>query len=706
MSMNKRMVAWMLCLAMLFASCGVVQGEDATPSEPVIEEPVQQPEGPKEDGQMPDGQTPGGETPDGQTPGGETPDGQTPGGETPDGQTPGGETPDGQTPGGETPDGQTPGGETPDGQTPGGETPDGQTPGSETPDGQTPDGQNPGGETPDGQPPKEGEWNPTGEAWAQLADGTRLDGSGEQGDLQELLDQISIEGGKADVYVRTKEEITVENTAEELFERVTLLPDPTLFDAQQYVVTWHTIPSKTRGLPPIVIAVKHISEVYPSQTPTPTPESSPTPTPTPVPVTIQVEAQNLEPGVWKNVAPSFTLKGIEEGSQDYVYGVFVCNERLVLLAEGQNVYTPQEDGQISLRFAVLDMMGDVVSLSDQYDMLLDFIPPEVPYLEVISDTELQVYTADMGSGLDAVSFDGGQTYTPWPQDGTQPIMTGEKGDYVEPGTVVVRDKAGNTISNEELFIFGGEEDIDIDFGGGGGSGGGSGEKPIHHVKETMDYSKANYNALELEFADGPQTELKAGDTVLSLSLTSEDEGEEKEGKAEEEPTLQPFTAKLTSWQRYEGEKMPRNNALVLTVWEPESAALGTPKEQEPQETVTWHFTGDVYKLLYNSGVDFLVLVNGEYMAAIPTEGFTAGTQYAKLKASGVSTRKFAYTVTQDDALRETTITVAVEDETWLLEEDKAQPMYRYNVLIGTDDMMKKPFETYLPEEERSAEADR
>lgn len=36
---------------------------------------------------------------------------------------------------------------------------------------------------------------------------------------------------------------------------------------------------------------------------------------------------------------------------------------------------------------------------------------------------------------------------------------------------------------------------------------GNGKKPIRHVKETMDYSKANYNALELNVSDQPQTEL-------------------------------------------------------------------------------------------------------------------------------------------------------------------------------------------------------
>ena len=51
---------------------------------------------------------------------------------------------------------------------------------------------------------------------------------------------------------------------------------------------------------------------------------------------------------------------------------------------------------------------------------------------------------------------------------------------------------------------------------------------------------SNYNALELEFAQGPQTELIAGDTRLNMVLLGE-EGD----------TAQPFTARLETWQRYE-----------------------------------------------------------------------------------------------------------------------------------------------------------
>ena len=76
-----------------------------------------------------------------------------------------------------------------------------------------------------------------------------------------------------------------------------------------------------------------------------------------------------------------------------------------------------------------------------------------------------------------------------------------------------------------------------------------------------------------------------------------------------------------------------------------------------------------------------------------------GTQYGKLKAGGVSTRKFEYTLIQDEALRETTLSVQVEGETYLLEENTESPMYRYDVLVGTKDMMQNPYESYKPSKE-------
>lgn len=514
-----------------------------------------------------------------------------------------------------------------------------------------------------------------------------------KGALQDVLDEISYlsieNSATAYVYVRQTGPITVYNTPARLFEsgKIVLLPDPDQFDSRQYVVTWHLTQDETKGMPPIVVEVKLRSEATPAPTPTPA-------------IKIGVKEENYAPQAYTNVAPTFTLSGIAEGSEAYVYGVFINDERLVKLQKGENTYIPQDEGELRFCFLVLDtVMEDMVARSEYYAAKLDRTPPDTPWLEPGWDeeTELVIVSSDAVSGMDAYSTDGGQTFTPWPEGDEMPVMSGEAGDSVNPGDVQVRDKAGNIARNEEEFIFG-EYAIDIPSGGGGGSG--SGDKPIKHVKETMDYSKANYNALELEFADGPQTELKAGEEVLALSLAG--------GGGE---SAQPFTAAMQTWKRYEGDAPKAANALVLTAYEPAAmpgaavAAAEGEQTADGQDVAVWRFTGDVYRLLYNSGVDFLVLQSGTYMTAIPTEGFTAGTQYAKLKASGVSTRKFDYTVSQDEALRETTISVAVGEDTWLLEEDKSKPMYRYNVLIGTADMMKKPFESYIPKAESDLEED-
>ena len=405
----------------------------------------------------------------------------------------------------------------------------------------------------------------------------------------------------------------------------------------------------------------------PSATPAPTEEPTPTPVPKPV---LEVTAEDYEPGVWKNSPPMFTLSGIPEDSTEYVYGVFICDERLILLSDGNNTYVPSEEGLSSVRFVILDKMGDVQSLSDQYDTMLDFTPPDGPYLSGDSKNKKVCYVEayDDLSGLDSISYDGGKTWLSCSDPETDNMtFYGEVGETVDAGWILTRDFAGNISSNDEDFIFGKKKRT----GTGGGTG--TGKKPIRHVKETMDYSKANYNALELNVSDQPQTELTIGGTALSLSLTEEEQ-------------LKPFTAELTTWQTKAGETKTAPNALVLTA------------ATDAQANV-WHFGGETYKLLYNSGVEYLVFASGEYIAVIPTDGFTGGTQYGKLKAGGVSTRKFEYTLIQDETLRETTLSVQVEGETYLLEESTESPMYRYNVLIGTKDMMKKPYESYQPGKE-------
>ena len=567
--------------------------------------------------------------------------------------------------------------------------------------------------------PEEDDWKPHGEAWAILEDGTKLDGR-----LQDILNELSgkeREDEEAEVFIRTRDMLVVSGIDEKIFDRVTLSPDEEVFDPEKaYYVEWQIQDAAPLGaedertLPSIVVYVTRegadkpnigdatpaptdeptqtptetpapteaptqtpsetpAPTVAPTQTPneTPAPTDEPTQTPseTPAPtgMTLEVTADGYEPGVWTNQPPVFTLSGIPEGSDEYVYGVFVCNERLILLAKDTDSYVPTEEGLTSVRFAILDMMGDVVALSDQYDLMLDLSAPDGPYLSGVDycDTVCYIEAYDSLSGLSDISYDEGETWEPYIEYEDGLSIVGEKGDTIEAGTIWVRDIAGNISVNAEEFTFGKRKRT--------GGTGGTGTKPIKHVKETMDYSKANYNALELKFSDEPQTQLVAGEATLNLSLS--------EGAGD---AAKPFTAKLAAWQTDE-KAQDKPNALVLTA-------------QAGEENSTWRFSGDVYKLLNNSGVDYLVFSTGEYMTALPTAGFTGGTQYGKLKASGVSTRKFEYTLCQDEALRETTLSVQVEGETYLLEEDTAQPMYRYDVLVGTTDLMKNPYESYKHKE--------
>ena len=567
--------------------------------------------------------------------------------------------------------------------------------------------------------PEEDDWKPHGEAWAILGDGTKLDGR-----LQDILNELSgkeREDEEAEVFIRTRDMLVVSGIDEEIFDRVTLSPDEEVFDPEKaYYVEWQIQDAAPLGaedertLPSIVVYVTregadkpNIGDATPApteaptqtptetpaptdeptqtptETPAPTDEPTQTPTETPAPtdaptqtptetpaptgMTLEVTADGYEPGIWTNNPPVFTLSGIPEGSNEYVYGVFVCNERLILLAKDTDSYVPTEEGLTSVRFAILDLMGDVVALSDQYDLMLDLSAPDGPYLSGVDycDTVCYIEAYDSLSGLSDISYDEGETWEPYIEYEDGLSIVGEKGDTIEAGTIWVRDIAGNISVNAEEFTFGKRKRT--------GGTGGTGTKPIKHVKETMDYSKANYNALELKFSDEPQTQLVAGETTLNLSLS--------EGAGD---AAKPFTAKLAAWQTDE-KAQDKPNALVLTA-------------QAGEENSTWRFSGDVYKLLNNSGVDYLVFSTGKYMTALPTAGFTGGTQYGKLKASGVSTRKFEYTLCQDEALRETTLSVQVEGETYLLEEDTAQPMYRYDVLVGTTDLMKNPYESYKHKE--------
>lgn len=341
--------------------------------------------------------------------------------------------------------------------------------------------------------PEDDDWKPHGEAWAILGDGTKLDGR-----LQDILNELSgkeREDEEAEVFIRTRDMLVVSGIDEEIFDRVTLSPDEEVFDPEKaYYVEWQIQDAAPLGaedertLPSIVVYVTregadkpNIGDATPAPTETPAPTDEPTQTPTETPaptgMTLEVTADGYEPGIWTNNPPVFTLSGIPEGSDEYVYGVFVCNERLILLAKDTDFYVPTEEGLTSVRFAILDMMGDVVALSDQYDLMLDLSAPDGPYLSGVDycDTVCYIEAYDSLSGLSDISYDEGETWEPYIEYEDGLSIVGEKGDTIEAGTIWVRDVAGNISANAEEFTFGKRKKT--------GGTGGTGTKPIKQSRK-------------------------------------------------------------------------------------------------------------------------------------------------------------------------------------------------------------------------------
>ena len=82
------------------------------------------------------------------------------------------------------------------------------------------------------EPEETEDWKPWGQAWAELADGTHTAGS-----LTEVLawlENALAEDENATVYIRVSDEITAENVAQRLFERVSFEADGDVFDVDNH----------------------------------------------------------------------------------------------------------------------------------------------------------------------------------------------------------------------------------------------------------------------------------------------------------------------------------------------------------------------------------------------------------------------------------------------------------------------------------------
>ena len=411
----------------------------------------------------------------------------------------------------------------------------------------------------------------------------------------------------------------------------------------------------------------------------PAPEETPAPGPG---RKLGVEAENLVQGAWSCAQPSFALSGIGPEDENCAYAAIILDERIAVLSE--DIYLPREEGVYTLRFAILDGMGDIVDRSEKYTLWLDFTPPELsiePDME--RDYAMNLAFSDARSGVDALSLDGGASWIAL--DGAQSYAyAAGKRQVFAPGMILLRDAAGNVAANGEEIVL---EKLPSMSGGGGGGGGSAAPKKQHARGDGDD---ALYAAYELELPEGAVEALELGGEALELGLSLEDGGHFAEPAA--------FEARLLRWAR-EGTQDEGAEADTL--------ALRAQDVDGEAEEYVWRINGAVLRKLYNSDVRYLLLEARGAALSLPTVGFVAGTRYAELKMEGVSTAQFNYEIRMrapdgapaPDFSRAPDcgigLWVEVAGERFALIDRQSTPeMYPFDVYCAPEDLPEYPYGAY------------
>ena len=500
----------------------------------------------------------------------------------------------------------------------------------------------------------------------------------------------------------------------------------------------------------------------PSDEPTTEPSDEPTtePTATPEPddgfETVEqagellLRARDFTDGAWSCLRPVFSMSGIPAGERYWEYAVVPYGKKIQLVKDG--LYSPDSEGEYTLRFVMLDDLGDVAYASDIYTVMLDFTPPEIDDADTESggDYTLILSAGDELSGLDAISLDGGETWTEFVED--EPFTyTAEEKTTIEAGKLMVRDRAGNTAEwPDELVLdsLGGDEpyfpddpgdypgDDPIDFpsgGGGGGGGGSSGPSATYQphskgsgaVKHDYDQVAVPQESDE----EKPMHKLTLDGEELELTLTLD----EAHGPDYSDAYEAVFKVETAFWADPpvvdDTSALPGATPAPSPTPAPSSSPAPEPEpntmilDAQLDETVlrdgafqySWTINGAVLRQLRKSGVTYLALKIGDQLTALPAEGFLAGEKYTELKMQGVSTRRFQYDIvmrfTPPDPEAEppkageepvnpwrTDVFVTVEEETTRLTEDVLEPIYMTNVCMGPSVMMSVPYGTWIDEE--------
>ncbi|MDO4547798.1 MAG: hypothetical protein Q4D04_06870 [Clostridia bacterium] len=490
------------------------------------------------------------------------------------------------------------------------------------------------------------------------------------GTLKEVIRRV-MEWDETDrtIYISASELLKVKGMNPEDVESVTFEPDPTVFDAGEYEVYVGDVTpkmarknrkKKSAGNDLYVrVIAKEVSDESGGSKPEKPFQPGDEDGDAPSGVEIKVTAEGYLPGMWADRPPLFTLGGMPDDGSRYNYAAIAYDERFVILSGDS--FSAIDEGQYSLSFAILDGIGDIVAASERYEVMLDFTPPVNIYVNMLSDSKktFAVIAEDALSGIDAFSVDGGYSWHKGDEHGIF-THTSNPGYTFPAGAIMARDVAGN------IAVYPIDFTLPAKTSSSGGGGGSSGTKVRHSPPGQIDFDP--YDTLNLRLPGGEMKALIIDDTELPLTLSDE------EGKA------MSFTAEFAAWGNgEEGAASP--DTLILT------AASDSRK-------AVWTFNGVVYKMLANSGIEYLCFRHADGIAAVATEGFTSGTAYARLKAQGVSTRRFDYTITQNGSLADFSLSVINNDdevEKYELTTDVKKEMYLHDAVVGTARAMLMPF---------------
>ena len=521
---------------------------------------------------------------------------------------------------------------------------------------------------------------------AQAGEGPAWYRDGEQkhyGELEELLRLT-----KDTIYIASDELFTLTGEAALLAQEADLTLDADVFpEEENYILYISDVGPNGETQEDTIYLWAGKEEDAP---PEPTASAEPEPTdPVEVEAELLVVPEMYRAGAWSATAPSFTLSVVPDTLTGYTFAVSVDDGEAQAV---ESPYTFSTEGQHTLVFYLIDASGAQAARSTTYTVWLDTAAPEAQAQFDLQTGTLTVTATDAISGVDAISLDGGKTW--------QTMTAAEDGSFVysapltaqvAAGELMVRDAAGNCWQSAESYgvpggmggDFGGMGSMGGGFGGSfsGGSGGSSGTtRTVSHSSGSEEETTA-YGAVALEVEDTSMFALALGGETLPLTLTLDYEA------GGDGNTAAAFTAELAVWNGEEGDE--DCDTLILTA--PDNGA-------ESPYAYRWDFTGDVYKTLFNSGVQYLVLRVGDHVTALSTAGFTAGTAYNALKSEGAASSEFAYSLWMGEPDPELEMEVEARGARYLLNAGEGD-MYYYDVYTGDMDMLSAAFGATVQEEQ-------